>query len=117
MISDNELAATVANLNLRLIKTEVKQPPKGVKRNPRARKPRPLLTATFEILEPKEEPREQGFRFYLTDSARGIYTILGAKNIHHAYNKAAKLYKDKWTCLSNRAPDNHHWKLVPVTEF
>lgn len=66
-----------------------------------------------------EPPLEEGHRkYFVTYEPLCCYTTIGAENVHHAYNKATKLFKGKYTKLyrnfDNRSPN---WEFLSVAEF
>lgn len=71
------------------------------------------LYLTLEIIDPEMEQT----RFFVFHSPSRAYTVLTAKNIHHAGNKAAKLYGGAFTGLTKEEPKSIHWKFLPVKKF
>jgi len=56
-------------------------------------------------------------KFCIFHSQTKTYTVIGAKNIHHASNKAAKLWGAAWTGISRKLPDKLSWKFLSVAKF
>lgn len=56
-------------------------------------------------------------KFCILHKDSRCYTIIGAKNIHHACNKATKLWKDGWNGVVEGIPKKTNWKFVPVVDF
>ena len=46
--------------------------------------------------EKETNPEEGHTRFFIANRKLGIYTSIGADNIHHASNKATKLFGQHW---------------------
>lgn len=66
-------------------------------------------------------PEDGHEKFFVCCSRLMIYTAIGAENIHHASNKATKLFGPKWTSLK-RANNDHHfsmrlWEYLGVVAF
>jgi hypothetical protein len=56
-------------------------------------------------------------KFCIFHAQTKTYTVIGAKNIHHAANKAAKLWGAAWTGISRKLPDKLSWKFLAVRKF
>jgi len=68
-------------------------------------------------LERVDKDPEQHTKFYVFHKPTRTYTALGAKNIHHATNKASKLYGGEWTGIMRTKPAATSWTYVPVRKF
>lgn len=69
---------------------------------------------TLELVDPEPEAT----KFCIFHKPTKTYTVLGATNIHHASNKATKLYGHEWTGISRDVPNNAvHWKFLGVKKF
>lgn len=75
------------------------------------------------IQQPKTNslPEEGHEKFFVCCSRLMIYTAIGAENIHHASNKATKLFGPKWTSLKRTNHDYGFtmrlWDFVGVVSF
>lgn len=60
-------------------------------------------------------------KFYIANHRLGIYTCIGADNVHHASNKATKLFgPNGWSFLRNEyqvAPSLNGFEAKPYKEF
>ncbi len=64
------------------------------------------------------EPEEGAKRFCVYLKRFVCYTVIGAENIHHASNKATKLWGPYWTNIGSIQPGfNSMWTFVTVKEF
>lgn len=69
----------------------------------------------------QSDPDAGQLRFYIRCNKLGVYTSIGADNVHHASNKATKLFGPHWTSLQHE--NNHNlfslrtMEFVPVVEF
>lgn len=79
-----------------------------------------FASITFDNLvdAPGSVPYEEegGIKYYVVHQPTHTYTAIGARNIHHAYNKATKLYGGKWTSMGKEVPD-FRWEYLPVADF
>lgn len=71
------------------------------------------VVLTFEL----HKPDERHEKFYILHSQFKVYTMLAAKNIHHAGNKAAKLFGDNWDVLAKRCPNSNSYKYLSMKDF
>lgn len=62
-------------------------------------------------------PEEGSLRYYVTCDRFTIYTSMGADNVHHASNKATKLWGPHWSQLTTDAYNLRGYSFVPVKEF
>jgi len=74
-----------------------------------------LITEVTEFAS-EIKPEIETARFFVLYHPSYTYTALGASNIHHAANKASKLYKGKWTGLTSIQPIGA-WRYLDVKEF
>lgn len=67
----------------------------------------------------KPSDPEEGTNRYCVYLKRFLcYTVIGAENIHHAANKASKLWGPHWTNISYEQPSfNSIMHFVSVKEF
>lgn len=77
------------------------------------------LPDAFELTA-DDKPEESGQKYYVTYEPLKAYTTIGAKNIHHAFNKATKEFKGKYTKLVKVRPNDRtpaEWEFLSVKEF
>lgn len=55
--------------------------------------------------------------FYVYNTDHRLYTVIVADNIHHAGNKATKLFKDKYQSISIFPDTSGAYNLLSVAEF
>lgn len=76
--------------------------------------------------EPKDESQNEiGLqKYFVTYEPLQVYTTIGAKNVHHAFNKASKEFKGKYTHIWNHATWQRKdrtgfnaWEFLSVAEF
>jgi hypothetical protein len=72
-----------------------------------------LIKPPVELLP--SDPEQGTQKYYVHNWKLQICTVMGADNKHHAANKAALLWKDKWDALRPRPMPNY--EFVPVKEF
>lgn len=65
----------------------------------------------------KTNPEKGKKRFNVVLKKLVSYTSIGADNIHHACNKATKLWGPNWDFISENEPVTPIWKFVDVKEF
>lgn len=67
------------------------------------------------------DPEAGHVRYYILCSKLNIFTAIGADNIHHASNKATKLFGPHWTSLMTDTNHNsfilREWTSCTVKEF
>lgn len=56
-------------------------------------------------------------RYYVCCERFFVYTSIGADNIHHASNKATKLFGPHWSHLTPNAGAIHEFSYVKPTDF
>jgi hypothetical protein len=68
--------------------------------------------------EKKTIPEEGANKYYVHHIRSCSYTVIGADNIHHAWNKATKLWGPYWDRVSFHEPGSlTKFKFVTVKEF
>lgn len=81
------------------------------------------LSANIRLQKPFEltsadKLEENGQKYYVTYEPLKAYTTIGATNIHHAFNKATKDFKGKYTKLIKVQPPRVlGWEFLSVKEF
>lgn len=77
-----------------------------------------LITFGVDQTEVNKTPEERiNSSFSVLYQPLKIYTVIVANNIHHAGNKASKLWKDNWTGITKGRPNYSNWKYVSIAEF
>ena len=78
----------------------------------------PKKTSTKQLPLPSI-PEAGQQRYFVACTRLGIYTSMGADNIHHVSNKAIKLFGRYWSmlCSEFQSHDLHDYNFVPVKEF
>lgn len=70
---------------------------------------------------PETIPEVGHLKYYIANMRLGIYTCIGADNVHHASNKATKLFgPDGWSFLRNEyqtSPSLDGFEAKPYKEF
>lgn len=85
------------------------------------------LELTYQLNDPKKTkvkesiPAEGHTKFFVANSRLGIYTSIGADNMHHASNKCTKLFgPNGWSFLRseyNHSPSLNGYEAKPYKEF
>jgi len=67
--------------------------------------------------ESKIEPKLQ--KYYVTYEPLKCYTSIGAENVYHAYNKATKEFKGKWSRIVRHTNGQFvaGWEFLSVADF
>lgn len=52
-------------------------------------------------------PTEGAIKFFVACHRLGIYTSIGADNVHHAFNKATKLFGPHWSFIRDEFHSEH----------
>jgi hypothetical protein len=62
-------------------------------------------------------PEEGHIKYFVCCEKYFVYTAIGADNVHHASNKATKLFGPHWTHLTHNAGAIWEYSYVKPTDF
>lgn len=73
----------------------------------------------FDPVDLGIDPQAGHNRFFIANRQLGVYTCIGADNIHHASNKCTKLFGPHWSFLreEHNCAELRGYVHCPVAEF
>lgn len=80
---------------------------------------REIQPAHFDDPFITSDPEDHHLKYFVANQPLGIYTSIGAKNIHHASNKATKELGPKWSFIRGErlAGELRDYQYVPRKQF
>lgn len=76
------------------------------------------LTNVKEVKEKKPSIPEAGqFKFFVLCERVTLYTTIGADNVHHASNKATKLFGPNWSMVTVEPYHCRGYEFISVAAF